>query len=80
MFADLKKAALVAAAIHLSGVLGHGFVKKITIDGVEYVYRLLVFFTIPNLRIFYLQLPWCKPVSPPPPLSLSLYFQRSAYG
>jgi len=36
MFADLKKAALVAAAIHLSGVLGHGFVKKITIDGVDY--------------------------------------------
>jgi len=36
MFADIKNAAILATAIHLTGVLGHGFVKKITIDGVDF--------------------------------------------
>lgn len=43
MFTEIKNAAIVAAALHLTGVLGHGFVKKITIDGVEYVYYLVEF-------------------------------------
>jgi len=36
MFAEIKNAAIVAAALHLTGVFGHGFVRKITIDGVDY--------------------------------------------
>jgi len=36
MFAQVKKTAVVATAIHLTGVLGHGFVAKITIDGVDF--------------------------------------------
>ena len=51
MFAEIKNAAIVATAIHLSGVLGHGFVKKITIDGVEYVCYCIKF-PEPNLTFF----------------------------
>jgi len=36
MFAEIKNAAFLATALHFSGVLGHGFVRKITIDGVDF--------------------------------------------
>jgi len=48
MFTKIKNAAIVATAIHLSGVLGHGFVRKVTIDGVEYVYHPTDLFRIQN--------------------------------
>lgn len=40
MFAETKNAVLIATAIYLTGVLGHGFVRKITIDGEECVLNL----------------------------------------
>ena len=54
MFAEIKKAALVAATIHLTGVLGHGFVKQLTIDGVVYVYYIFASLRIQNSCIFFL--------------------------
>jgi len=36
MFTKIKNAAITAIAIHFSGVLAHGFVRKITIDGVDF--------------------------------------------
>lgn len=43
MFSKSKHAAIIAATISLTGVLGHGFVLKVTIDGVEYAFYLVNF-------------------------------------
>lgn len=51
MFGEIKNAAILAAAVHLSGVLGHGSVRKITIDGTEYVHY-LTHFPEPKPTIF----------------------------
>ena len=48
MFTKINTAALIVSAIHFSGVLGHGFVRKVTIDGVEYVFHLIEFFRAEN--------------------------------
>jgi hypothetical protein len=66
MFTKVKNAAIISSAIHLSGVLGHGFVRKVTIDGVEYVFHPTESFRIQSSPFFSLQFHWYKPVSPPP--------------
>jgi hypothetical protein len=52
MFTEFKKTAVVAAAIQLTGVFGHGFVLKLTIDGVEYVICHIALLWIPILTCF----------------------------
>ena len=48
MFTKIKTAAFIVSALHFSGVLGHGFVRKVTIDGVEYVFHLIETFRTEN--------------------------------
>ena len=63
MFTKIKNATILAIVIHFSGVWGHGFVRKITIDGVESVFHVVEFFKVNSLYVP-VQLPWYKPVSP----------------
>lgn len=77
MFMNIKNAALIATVIHSSGVLGHGFVRKITIDGVEYVFHFISFFRIQNsLFLFPCSYPGANPLVNHPPVSSPLI----AYG
>jgi hypothetical protein len=62
MFTTIKNAAIITTVIHLSGVLGHGVVRKITIDGVEYVFHFIAFFIIQHsLFIFPCSFPGVNP-------------------
>jgi hypothetical protein len=52
MFAEIKQTTLVFTILQLTGALGHGFVRKVTIDGVEYMPYLIERFWILKLTYF----------------------------
>ena len=75
MFTKIKNTAIIATAIHFSGVLGHGFVRKITIDGVESVFHIVEFF-----RITHFMSPCSFPGTNPLVLRLLVSGPQGAYG